>query len=174
MMSAIPNALSIARLLVGIAFPFFPLSWRVWLVLFAALSDLVDGFASRYLNATSVLGRILDPIADKVFVAALVITLIVEQTLTVTEAALIGLRDLVVLAGIVWIAVRGKWAEISQLRPTMLGKVATTAQFVLLLALLYYSEKPQAILVITAILSGLAALDYVRVYRSRSVSGQAD
>lgn len=164
LLAAIPNGLSLGRLLLGLAFPWLPISWRPGVVILAAISDLFDGASSRYFNATSTLGRILDPVADKVFVAALVVTLILEGTLTLTAALLIGLRDLTVLAWVIWLSARGRWTEMALMSPTYLGKVATAAQFVYLLTLLIFAEKSFPVFVVTAVLSGLAAVDYVRVY----------
>lgn len=168
--SALPNALSLARLVLGLVFPWQPVAWRGWIVALAALTDLLDGASSRYLHATSTVGRLLDPLADKVFVAALVATLIVENTISIAEAVLVGLRDVTVLAGLIWMVVRGRGSDIPRLTPTFLGKLVTAAQFVFLLTVVVFQEKFTAIYVVTVVLSALAAMDYVRVYRHISKS----
>jgi len=74
----LPNSLSIARLLLGFAFPFIPNDWRLWVVIVAAISDALDGLTARWLHAQSKAGRLLDPIADKVLVLMVALTLLAE------------------------------------------------------------------------------------------------
>src|SRR5437899_600767 len=90
---AVPNTLSLARLFIGLGFPWTPAGWRVTTVLLAALTDLADGAVSRCLRATGTSGRILDPVADKVFVLSVVVTLLFEERLRLWQVALIGQRD---------------------------------------------------------------------------------
>lgn len=79
----IPNALTLARItltppLIGLLF-FDSTETRWWaFVLFAllAFTDYLDGYLARKLNQQSELGKLLDPIADKILVAALILTLV--------------------------------------------------------------------------------------------------
>lgn len=164
LLSALPNALSLARLALGLGFPFLPDQWRLVIIVLAALTDLTDGLLSRLLRATSPVGRLLDPIADKAFVIAVVLTLIFDEWLKVWEAVLLGLRDLATLAGVGWFLVRRDWLAFRRIVPTFLGKATTAAQFVFLVALLFYKEPVLLIFVPTVVLSGLAAADYLRLF----------
>src|SRR5947209_6607014 len=87
----LPNLLSFTRLFLGLLFPLLPERWRLWAFLAAALSDLLDGFTSRLLKVASGKGRYLDPIADKVFILGVVLTLTMEGFVTVPEVGLLGL-----------------------------------------------------------------------------------
>lgn len=73
----IPNAVTISRIvasvLAGLTFVSGNLGLSIGLYIYAALSDAIDGFLARKLNAYSELGRKLDTISDKLFVGALVI-----------------------------------------------------------------------------------------------------
>lgn len=159
----IPNSLSLARLTLGVCFPWLPPSWRVPAVVLAALSDLGDGASGRYLNATSDAGRALDPIADKVFVLALLATIIREGTLALDEALLLGLRDLVVIAGSLVAVALHDWAVFTKLTPTLLSKITTAAQFLFLFALLL-DLRYLPLFLVTVLASALAGLDYLRIY----------
>jgi CDP-diacylglycerol--glycerol-3-phosphate 3-phosphatidyltransferase len=66
----------------------------------AALTDFVDGWIARKLEATSIWGAILDPIADKVLVCAVVLGLMSQGTnaAVVLPAALILFREFTVSA----------------------------------------------------------------------------
>lgn len=62
-----------------IALFYFPEAWAAWcalaLYIVACITDFLDGYLARTMQTESVLGKFLDPIADKVFVAALLLTL---------------------------------------------------------------------------------------------------
>jgi phosphatidylglycerophosphate synthase len=166
-LAALPNGLSLLRLALGLAFPLIPPAWRLPVVLVAGLTDLVDGALSRFLHASTRTGRLLNPIADKVFVAAVVLALLIEDTLQLWEALLIGLRDLTVLAGVLWLLYRGEWSRFRQLPPTLLGKATTAAQFLAFLSLLAFPRFSRVLVFLAGCFSGLAALDYIRNFLRR-------
>jgi len=78
----IPNALSIFRIILGFVVPWLMLqenfNMRVWVaILFAvaSFSDWLDGWYARRYNLITKLGKILDPIADKIIVLACFVVL---------------------------------------------------------------------------------------------------
>jgi phosphatidylglycerophosphate synthase len=158
---ALPNGLSLARLILGIGFPWVPANWRVVVIVVAALSDLADGAVSRRLHATSPTGRILDPIADKVFVLSVVATLLFEERLQLWQVALLGLRDWAVLVGAACVTVREGWSTAQRMSPTLLGKATTALQFAFVLTLLINEPAAQVVFVPTAVVSGAAAVGYL-------------
>lgn len=162
----IPNLLSLARLALGFVFPWIAPSWRVGVVIAAAVSDLLDGVISRKLHATSTAGRILDPIADKLFVTCVMLTLVLEGALKIWQVALVASRDLAVVLGIVAVAVLEGWSSMKRMPPSWLGKITTAAQFVFLLAVLHYRDVILVVFVPTAAVSVLAGVDYLRRYRT--------
>ena len=85
--------------------------WTLSLLATAALTDLADGFVARRFNQVSRTGRILDPIADKIFLVSvgfalviwrefptwLLVTLLARDLgIVVAGAFLLGRRDIVV------------------------------------------------------------------------------
>jgi phosphatidylglycerophosphate synthase len=160
----IPNALSFSRIVLGIAFPFVPGEWRVWLVLIAALSDALDGLIARWLRTESDSGRLLDPVADKFFVLVLVGTLLVERQLHPLWALGLATRDVVVLVGLLDITLRRRWAMGRKLRPSWPGKCTTAAQFAVLLVLAARGDAPVWLLGTAVVLSAIATLDYIRIF----------
>ena len=74
--AAVPNALSIGRLLLAVVFPFVaPVTARLVLVIAGAASDGLDGYVARRWRVTSVAGGLLDGIADKAFTLSVLLTL---------------------------------------------------------------------------------------------------
>lgn len=97
----IPNWLTLARygaVVALIAAWFAPAPWGAWLPLglfvFAAVTDFFDGYLARKWNATTELGRLLDPNADKLLVAAALILLVQEHIASAPAVAIILCREL--------------------------------------------------------------------------------
>jgi cardiolipin synthase len=153
------------RIGLALAFPWVPKAWRGGLVLAAGLSDLFDGHLSRALGGTSLLGQILDPVADKLFVGSVLVTLVIDRTLNGTELLLLGFRDLAVLSGSAWTVLRHGWGSLRQMPPTWLGKLATAGQLGFLLLLTttgQHTTLPGRLAEATAAaFSVLAGLDYL-------------
>jgi cardiolipin synthase len=82
-MYSLPNIITLARIAmlpIIIGLLFIPESWAAWAALYlyagAAMTDFVDGYLARSMNLESAFGQFLDPIADKIFVGALLIVLV--------------------------------------------------------------------------------------------------
>ena len=102
------NLLSISRVVIA-PFVFFALSVNslygtlvaVALVVFAGISDGIDGYLARKYSQTGELGATIDPLSDKVFAAIVVFGLILYRDFPIWLAGLIVLRDLlIVIAGV--------------------------------------------------------------------------
>jgi cardiolipin synthase (CMP-forming) len=122
----IPNVLSVLRLL-GI--PLF-----LWLVLgpesdalalvvlaVAGVTDYLDGQIARRLNQSSRLGAILDPVADRLYILAVVIGFALRDIIPTWLAISLPLRDLLLMALVPFLRTRGY----SALPVHFLGKAAT-------------------------------------------------
>ena len=163
-LSWLPNGLSLTRLVLGLVLPWLPADWRLGVIAAAALTDLFDGLTARWLHASTETGRLLDPLADKVFVLVLVVVLISERVIGPWWAVAVVARDLVVLAAAVVVMARGRAADFRRMRPRWLGKCTTAAQFALLMVLVVGGRGWGWLLVLTAGLSIAAAADYAVAY----------
>ncbi|MBE2180279.1 MAG: CDP-alcohol phosphatidyltransferase family protein [Chthoniobacterales bacterium] len=109
-----------------------PQEWLRWsavaVFVVAAGSDALDGWIARRFNQRSALGVVLDPIADKGLLLTAIITLSVypwKVSLPLWFPVLVIARDLVILLGC---ALLKFFTGDIEVRPSMLGKVATALQ----------------------------------------------
>lgn len=101
---------------------------------FAAITDWLDGYLARALNQTSSFGAFLDPVADKLMVAAALIVLVEFDRVGAVIALIIIGREIAISALREWMAGLGKSQSVAV---AFLGKVKTAAQMVAILFLLY-------------------------------------
>jgi cardiolipin synthase len=134
-----PNQLTLLRL---IFVPFIILCvldnrwpWALGLFLLAGLSDALDGLLARKLHQQSVLGRYLDPIADKLLLSVLFLVLSTTHKIPWRYTVLVFSRDIciVITAAVLYVV-----ASYREFRPSVFGKIATTAQVGALLFVLLY------------------------------------
>ncbi|MEY4591716.1 MAG: hypothetical protein RIR18_611 [Pseudomonadota bacterium] len=103
----------------------------------AAITDWADGYLARKLNQTSAFGAFLDPVADKLMVAAALILLVdLERIGTLIAFIIIG-REITISALREWMAKIGAAKSVAV---SMLGKIKTTAQMVAIPMLLFQGE----------------------------------
>ena len=100
----------------------------------AALTDWADGYLARKLNQTSAFGAFLDPVADKLMVAAALIMLVQLGRADAIVAAIIIGREITISALREWMAKIGAAKSVAV---SMLGKIKTTAQMAAIPLLLY-------------------------------------
>lgn len=101
----------------------------------AAVTDWADGYLARKLNQTSAFGAFLDPVADKLMVAAALIVLVqLGRTDAIIATIIIG-REITISALREWMAKIGAAKSVAV---SMLGKVKTAAQMTAIPLLLYY------------------------------------
>jgi len=101
----------------------------------AAITDWLDGYLARVLNQTSAFGAFLDPVADKLMVAAALIVLVEFDRAGAIIALIIIGREIAVSALREWMAGIGGSSSVAV---AMLGKVKTGLQMAAILFLLYY------------------------------------
>jgi CDP-diacylglycerol--glycerol-3-phosphate 3-phosphatidyltransferase/cardiolipin synthase len=102
----------------------------------AAFTDWADGYLARKLNQTSAFGAFLDPVADKLMVAAALIVLVqLGRTDAIVASIIIG-REITISALREWMAKIGASKSVAV---SMLGKIKTSAQMLAIPMLLYYA-----------------------------------
>ncbi len=102
----------------------------------AAATDWLDGYLARRWNETSSFGAFLDPVADKLMVAAALILLVHFERLDAILAIIIIGREITISALREWMAQIGAHKSVAV---SMIGKIKTTAQMVSIPLLLYHA-----------------------------------
>ena len=134
----VPNVISFARILLMPVFVALLLReeterWGLLLFTIVAASDWVDGYVARRTGQVSELGKLLDPTADRLAVAACLIALGVSGAVPLWAVLLVVVRDaMVLLAGTVLLLVKGRRIDVR-----VLGKVATFTLMVAIVLLAY-------------------------------------
>ncbi|MDC7716415.1 CDP-diacylglycerol--glycerol-3-phosphate 3-phosphatidyltransferase [Vogesella sp. DC21W] len=100
----------------------------------AAATDWLDGYLARRLGQTSAFGAFLDPVADKLIVAAALILLVELGRLEGWMAMIIIGREIAISALREWMAEMGSRGSVAV---AYIGKLKTAAQMVAILLLLY-------------------------------------
>ena len=137
----IPNILTIGRIIIV---PIFVLTFFIpgffgdlipfFLFIFASFTDYLDGLLARLFKEESKLGELLDPIADKILVAAALILLVMNSTIKNYEviAAIIILTREILISGLREFLAKGSIT----MQVTSLSKLKTFIQMIAIAILL--------------------------------------
>jgi cardiolipin synthase len=101
-----------------------------------AVTDWLDGYLARRWQQTSAFGAFLDPVADKLMVAAALIVLVQLGRLDAILATIIIGREITISALREWMARIGAHKSVAV---SMIGKIKTTAQMIAIPMLLYFA-----------------------------------
>ena len=126
-LAQLPNALTVLRLALIPLFVVLYLnagdgsSWAAgWVFLVAGVTDQVDGYLARRWRVESEFGKVADPLADRLMIDSAAILLALEGKLPWVGAAIIVLRDALLVGGYKLLMPRGYELSVSRL-----GKIAT-------------------------------------------------
>lgn len=122
----VPNALSALRLLGVPVFLWLVLGpeedgWALALLMVSGVTDWLDGYLARRLNQFSRVGQVLDPVADRLYILAVVIGLAFREVIPWWVAVILPLRDALLWVLVPFLRTRGY----SALPVHFLGKAAT-------------------------------------------------
>jgi CDP-diacylglycerol--glycerol-3-phosphate 3-phosphatidyltransferase/cardiolipin synthase len=134
----------------------------------AAITDWLDGYLARRLNQTSAFGAFLDPVADKLMIAAALIVLVWLQRADAVIAVVIIGREIAVSAMREWMAKIGQSKSVAV---NFLGKIKTISQMIAVPLLLYNDPigilKPQRVgtwlIYLAAILTLVSMFYYLKL-----------
>lgn len=133
----LPNAISLLRIILVV--PILVLifhgsySWALGLFWLAGFSDGLDGYLAKRFNWHTRLGALLDPVADKLLVAGMFITLAYVQLIPLWLAVVVILRDVVIVLGA---TAYNFLVQPVQGEPTRISKINTVFELLFLLFVL--------------------------------------
>ena len=134
------------------------------LISYAAISDYLDGFVARRTNTISEVGKMIDPISDKLCAGALFIYTVWLGWVPVWFLVFFVIRDILILTGSSFIKVRyGKVAM-----STMSGKISVNVISVYWIAVFFFREAEmihQVFLWMSVVIMIISFLDYFNRYR---------
>ena len=94
----IPNLLSLVRLLMIPLFVWLYIKghegWTAAVLVLSGLTDVVDGYIARHFGQISDLGKVLDPIADKLTQAAMLLCLMSRHPMMVVPFVLLAIKEI--------------------------------------------------------------------------------
>jgi cardiolipin synthase (CMP-forming) len=127
-----PTLVSWLRLPLAAVFPLVRERPVLSLVVLAAagLTDIIDGFIARRWRLATPTGAVVDGVTDKLFVGAVLATLLATDKLAVFDVLLLGARELGELPLVVWLLLspEARKRKVDD-RANVFGKAATTLQF---------------------------------------------
>jgi phosphatidylglycerophosphate synthase len=167
-MLTIPNVLSMSRVVLAAAFPFVRRpSWQVGLIVAAGATDFLDGFIARARHTDNKWGALLDPITDRIFVFTALVTYLLVGQLTTAQYFVLLSRDLATALGFL-VARAIPWLRGVMFKARLTGKLVTTLQLVVLLAVPLAPNAVRPLVIAVGVLSAWSIIDYtVALWRAR-------
>ena len=160
---SIPNLITLARILMvpvvvwAIASRQMQIAFLLFLA--AGVSDAVDGFIAKRFNMTSELGAHLDPLADKVLIVSIYVTLGITGVIPLWIVILVVSRDIMIVGAVMlsWLVNKP-----IALKPLVVSKLNTVAQIALALVVLgalgFNFEAEATIMMLTVLVASLTLL----------------
>jgi cardiolipin synthase len=143
----VPNQITLLRLgflpifLILISYEHY--RWALAVLVVAGLSDGIDGLLARKLNQRSSLGAYLDPIADKLLLSSSFVILAFKKEIAWWLTIIVLSRDVLIL--VVAVVIILIWGY-RPFPPSLLGKMTTFFQIVLVFTVVLCAAYPNALL----------------------------
>lgn len=168
MKNTIPNIITLFRI---VMVPVFAISiyyiddpaasnrWiPFWIFLVCALSDALDGILARALNARTLIGTVLDPVADKLLLLVAFVMLTWKGLIPVWLMILVVSRDSIIVGGVLILNVVKPVVEIM---PRVWGKATTFIQMLTILMVLLESPSVTILIWMTLCVTFISGFDYI-------------
>jgi len=181
-MKVVPNIISFFRICLVPVFVFVYFSddgetklYAVLIYALAAFSDFLDGFFARKYKATTNLGKLLDPLGDKLMTFTVLVCITIDKVIPIGAVLVVGVKE--VLMGVGGIVLHRK-AHVELLPSNLIGKTSTVVFFLVCVALMLFRNIPAWIatamiylaicLTLVALVSYLFAYINVMKYREKN------
>ena len=142
-----------------------------WITLVAGFSDILDGLVARLFKVDSVIGAYLDPLADKVLLISIYISLALKGMIPLWLVISVVFRDILILGGVLLIWGLGRQIKV---QPLFISKINTFFQIVSVVYILALNAYPGSTVILsqnlvlvlfylTAVTTFLSALGYIKL-----------
>lgn len=140
--------------------------WAAMTVVFSGITDIADGFIARRFNMVSHVGRILDPVADKLTQITVIACLCIRFTMMIIPLAILVVKELA--NGIIALIMLKRTGE--TINSEWHGKLATAFLYVMMITHLFWTQIPMAVSDISIGISiGLMAISFA-LYTLRNIN----
>ncbi|MBD3376694.1 CDP-diacylglycerol--glycerol-3-phosphate 3-phosphatidyltransferase [candidate division KSB1 bacterium] len=166
----LPNLISISRL-IFLPFIIIQLGYNtmrgnlivIFLMVLSGLTDYIDGFLARKMNLRSNLGRMLDPLVDKINIGVIFIFLSIYRTLPFWFVLMVIARDAIILTASLHLISKARRIGESNL----LGKYTLVSYIMVMLSFVFQIPVfSSVILAISAILTPISLFKYFKIYKN--------
>jgi cardiolipin synthase (CMP-forming) len=177
-LATIPNVICVLRMALAV-----PIVWLLaegqygaTLILFAiaAVSDALDGYLAKTFDWATELGKVLDPVADKLLLVSVFITLTWLGLVPLWLAAVAVARDVIIGVG-AWVY-KELFGPVEG-RPTMPSKLNTLVQLLFVIAVVgraAYPVVPEWLIVslggLTLVTTVVSGADYIAIYVRKAMA----
>lgn len=178
MLESLPNLITVGRIVLVPVVVWAITSGNMllafWLFVLAGISDAVDGFLAKHLNAQTEFGAYLDPLADKALLMSIYVTLGIATLLPLWVVIGVVSRDIMIMAAVIVAWIVGKPLNI---HPLIVSKLNTLAQILLATLVLasnafLFDPSPvvEFLLVAVGVLTFLSAAFYLAAWMRHMAS----
>jgi cardiolipin synthase len=142
---SVPNVLTLTRIIMTPVIVYMVLTDQAWiavaLMVAAGITDMLDGAVARYFNQRTTVGAYLDPLADKVMLVSLFVTLFIVEQVPLFMFLAVIFRDAIILFGAIAYEIVTRRLS---MQPSMVSKATTFMQIVYIALLLLNMAMPIA------------------------------
>lgn len=170
----LPNIVSLSRLVLAAAFIAIPSDpVRIVLIVAAGFTDFFDGWLARRRHATSSMGALIDPIADRVFVLTALSVYLYDGRITTGDYLIVLSRDIATAVGFL-VARVVPWLRPAVFQARMLGKTVTVLQLSLLVLVPLWQAPIRYLVIAIGVLSAASIVDYTLALWNRARAASAE
>ena len=168
----LPNALTISRFLlipvyiVVFAYSYLKIAFLV--VIIAGLTDILDGYIARTKGLVTQLGIMLDPLADKLMMITVFVSLLYSGFIPWEAAFAMFVRDLAMIIGSAYFHFRGKIT----VPANMMGKMTTVLYYLAVLLIIFKVD--MAIYCLWFVILFSFVTSFIYVLKFRVINNQAN
>lgn len=170
----LPNCLTAARLFLAPLFVYFffctPESvpmMPVYVLLLSGLTDVLDGFIARRFNLTSQLGQFLDPLADKITILCVIVSLAIRHMPVRVLLIFYLVKELTL--GFIGLFMLKSWRNSPPAK--WYGKAATVFLYTFFFVMLFFPDIPEAweypMMAVPAVFMVLSFIFYLKEIKKR-------